>query len=61
MAEQRITRAVVRVTQSPMNSKRWCLELDCGHDVWVTASRKPKTCREPCVSCEMRAKGSPRG
>lgn len=33
---------VVRVDQSPMNKKRWCIELECGHETWVTAARRPK-------------------
>lgn len=41
-------RRVVRVTRSPMNAKRWCLELDCGHEVWVSASRKPTAKTAPC-------------
>lgn len=32
---------VLRVTQSPMNAKRWCLDLDCGHEVWITAGKRP--------------------
>ncbi len=34
-------RQVVRIDQSPMNAKRWCLELDCGHEVWITSTRRP--------------------
>lgn len=33
---------VLRVTQSPMNPKRWCFDLACGHEKWVTASCRPK-------------------
>lgn len=32
---------VVRADQSPLNKKQWCLELDCGHEVWVTSRGKP--------------------
>lgn len=42
---------VVRVTQSPMNAMRWCLELDCGHEAWCTSKRKPTRKIEPCETC----------
>ena len=46
--------AVADVTQSPMNERRWCLELSCGHDLYVTAESKPKrrsaTCPHPSHS-----------
>jgi hypothetical protein len=40
---------VTSADQSPMNARRWCCELSCGHEVWVTASRKPK--RVLCLTC----------
>ena len=43
--------AVKSVTQSPMNAKKWLLELVCGHDVWVTAQRKPTAKTYPCSIC----------
>lgn len=43
-------RAVVRVSPSPMNAKRWCMDLECGHEVWVTG-RKPKRAMENCTKC----------
>lgn len=33
---------IVSATRSPMNFLRWFLELDCGHDLWVTRKKKPK-------------------
>ena len=33
---------IVRVDRSPLNPKRWCLMLECGHEEWVTATAKPK-------------------
>jgi hypothetical protein len=42
---------VRRVVQSPMNPRQWCLELACGHDVWVTAGRKPKAKTNHCPIC----------
>jgi hypothetical protein len=44
-------RDVVRVTQSPMNPKRWALDLSCGHEVWVTARTKPSRKTELCGRC----------
>jgi hypothetical protein len=42
---------VKRVDQSPVNPRRWCLELSCGHEVWITASRRPIRTTHPCM-CE---------
>lgn len=41
----------VRVTQSPMNAKQWCVDLECGHEIWVTSNRKPKKQSYPCEKC----------
>ena len=40
-----------RVTQSPMNEQRWCLDLDCGHRIWVTAKRRPTRKQIGCNDC----------
>ena len=45
MVEKRVTSA----TQSPMNALRWSCELECGHEAWVTRTRKPK--RAACGIC----------
>lgn len=44
-------RSVVRVDVSPMNPKRWCAQLSCGHEVWVTAKQKPKRKVMSCSTC----------
>lgn len=44
-------RDVVRVTQSPMNKKRWSIDLSCGHEVWVTRSKKPTAKTMVCNEC----------
>jgi len=44
-------KTVQRADQSPMNPKRWCLTLSCGHEVWVTANRKPQRMKEQCERC----------
>jgi len=44
-------RKVVRVTRSPMNAQRWCLELECGHEAWVTAKSEPKRASADCSQC----------
>ena len=46
--------AVVAVDRSPMNAKRWSLTLSCGHEVWVTSTRKPKTKTAKCAKCEVK-------
>lgn len=43
---------VKRADQSPMNAGRWCLELECGHELWVNSKRKPKTKEADCGLCE---------
>ncbi len=47
---------VLRIVQSPMNPARWCLELDCGHETWITATTCPtrKTHRCPQSHCNGR-------
>lgn len=42
---------VRRVDQSPMNPKRWCLTLSCGHEMWVTSNRKPQRMQTECERC----------
>ena len=44
--------AVVSVKQSPLNPLRWRLGLDCRHDVWVTAKRRPIWRMVRCERCE---------
>ncbi len=44
-------RKVLGVTRSPMNSKRWMLTLECGHEVWVTSSRQPIREFSKCHAC----------
>lgn len=43
---------VTRADRSPMNLRRWCLTLSCGHEVWVTQTSWPKTRkRVTCKRC----------
>jgi hypothetical protein len=42
---------IVRADQSSMNKKQWLVEFGCGHESWVTASRKPKRGRCPRIEC----------
>lgn len=42
-------RTITRKDRSPMNKKRWCLELECGHEVWVTG--KPRGKQAECEEC----------
>lgn len=39
---------VVRVDRSPINSKRWCLTLDCGHEIWKTSAKRPTAQTADC-------------
>ena len=39
---KKMEKRVLRTDRSPMNAKRWCCELECGHEVWVTRDRAPK-------------------
>jgi hypothetical protein len=52
VSEHKISlRQVVRVNQSPMNPLRWCIELSCRHEVWVTRKSKPKVKVMSCAEC----------
>jgi len=44
-------RVVVRVTKSPLNARRWSLDLICGHEVWVTSRVRPRRQFAPCPAC----------
>lgn len=46
---------VESVKQSPLNARRWCVNLSCGHETWITSKRKPTRKHVPC------AKGCGRG
>lgn len=46
-----VTRFVTKVTQSPMNPLRWCCDLECGHEQWVTQKVHPKSKRLTCDRC----------
>jgi hypothetical protein len=44
-------RQVTRIDQSPMNPKQWCVQLSCGHDIYVTRAKKPKMKFHSCDKC----------
>jgi hypothetical protein len=46
-----VARRVVRVDRSPLNVQQWCLQLECGHEVWKTAKRKPTATKAACHRC----------
>ncbi len=46
-----LKKRVLRVTQSPMNKRRWILDLECGHELWVTSLRRPKAQTAKCERC----------
>lgn len=43
------------VKQSPLNARRWCLQLDCGHDQWMTSARRPTRQTIRCAKCSEKA------
>jgi hypothetical protein len=47
---------IVSIKQSPLNGSQWCCQLDCGHDQWVTAKRRPTRKTLKCSQCEAKAK-----
>jgi len=54
---ERFGRPIVRVDCSPMNAKRWAIELGCGHEIWVSADRKPKIATVVvCSNCASKSK-----
>lgn len=48
------------VKQSPMNPLRWCLQLDCGHDEWVTSKTRPSRKTQRCGKCADKLKAMQR-
>lgn len=46
-----IKRAVTRKDQSPTNPLRWCIQLECGHELWITGERPPKYQSAMCAKC----------
>jgi hypothetical protein len=57
-ASTRITskQAVIRADRSPLNPKRWCLTLQCGHETWVTSNARPSRAHANCETCADRAR-----
>jgi hypothetical protein len=52
---------IVKITQSPLNKKQWCCDLHCGHDVWVTADRRPRVQNMFCAKCKSQSKDQSNG
>lgn len=50
---------VTGVTRSPLNAARWCLDLACGHQSWVTSDRRPTAKTAVCHIEEGTMGGSP--
>ena len=49
------------IKQSPLNAMRWCCQLDCGHDQWITARRRPTRQHLVCYTCAAHAKAAKKG
>ncbi len=46
-------RAITAVFKSPMNPKLWNVELECGHEKWLTRSRRPRYgLKVLCTKCK---------
>ena len=60
-APEMIAKKFSRVTRSPLNPVRWALDLECGHEVWVTSQRKPARKIAPCEACTRAAETSSSG
>ena len=50
-------RTIKRVDRSPLNERRWCLTLACGHETWITSRCRPRMKDVICVECKAKAKG----
>ena len=46
-----VKNAVVRIDRSPMNPRIWVLQLDCWHDIYITAERRPVRKTAKCEKC----------
>jgi hypothetical protein len=58
MSEHKLAlRQVVRIDQSPMNARQWCVQLSCGHDEYVTRKSKPQMKFMICQKCSGREDG----
>lgn len=47
-----VIKNVVRIDRSPMNELVWCIQLECNHDVFRTAKKKPTVKQLRCEKCE---------
>ena len=54
-------RPVVKVTQSPLNALRWSLDFECGHELWITARRRPTRKTADCLRCDVERPGKEAG
>jgi hypothetical protein len=53
-----VMRKITRVVQSPLNPLQWCVELDCGHERWVTRVRAPRRKGFRCMQCQRKEEKS---
>lgn len=55
-------RKILKATQSPLNPTRWSLDLECGHELWETLTRRPRLgAWRTCTLCKLSAKTPPQG
>jgi hypothetical protein len=52
-SSKRITskQRVLYVDPSPMNPVRWCLTLECKHEIWLTSKSRPTRAFANCSLC----------
>jgi hypothetical protein len=51
MSTKPVRRAVRRIRQSPMNERVWNVEMECGHDQYITRARRPTCTTLVCNDC----------
>lgn len=49
---RKVMRVVHRADRSPLNPRRWCLTLSCGHEIWITSTRRPTRVEAACSRCQ---------
>lgn len=49
-------RVVIRADRSPLNRQRWLLQLECGHEEWITSKSRPQRQTMTCQTCKREAR-----
>ena len=51
--QKRVESEVLSAGRSPMNPKRYLLQLSCGHEKWITATKRPARKKATCTACSI--------